>query len=327
MSSSLLRALRGALLVGAPFALSDCTLAESSCPDNGVVPPLARAVDVDASLANGGPLDAAQCEETCADVGDTLVTCVRESASVVLCFEQPYPCKGRRPSGLKEGARAGRKGFELHLAEAAWLEAASVDAFRCLRRELREHGAPRRLLRAASRSARDERRHARSSTALARRFGVVVPPVQREQVPTRGIEALALENAVEGCVRETWGALVALRQAARASEPALRATMARIAHDEVRHAELAFRIDAWLCRRLSAEQRARVRQARAAAVARLAHDVQQQLPRAERQRLGLPGAPEALQMLSELDRTLALSSGHRCAHAGRRASVARSVQA
>jgi hypothetical protein len=311
MSSSLLRALRGALLVGAPFALSDCLLVgESSCPDDGVDPPAAEAVSIEPSVASGGPLDWTQCDQACATVGDGLVTCVRESASVVLCFKQPYPCEGRRPAGLKEGARAGRNGFELHLSDAAWLEAASVDAFRCLRRELRAHGAPRRLLRAASRSRRDERRHARATVALARRFGVVVPPVQRERVPTRDIEALALENAVEGCVRETWGALVALRQASRASEPTVRAAMARIAPDEVRHAELAFRVDAWLCRRLSAEQRARVRQARAAAVAQLAHDVRQQLPRAERERLGLPGAREALQMLSELDRTLSLSSGH-----------------
>jgi hypothetical protein len=311
MSSSLRRALHAALLVGAPFALGDCLFGESSCPDDGVDPPLAKAVSVEPSLANGAALDAAQCEEACADFGDHLVTCVRESASSVLCFKQPFPCEGRRPPGLKDGARTARSGFHRHLADAAWLEAASVEAFRCLRRELRTLGAPRRLLRAASRGGRDERRHARATSALARRFGVAVPPVRRELVPDRGIEGLALENAVEGCVRETWGALVALRQASQASEPAVRAAMARVARDEVRHAELAFRVDAWLSRRLSAEQRERVRQARAAAVAELTRDVQHPLPRAERRRLGLPGAPEALQMLGELNRTLALSSERR----------------
>jgi hypothetical protein len=205
-------------------------------------------------------------------------------------------------------ARGGaHSGFARHLADAAWLEAASVDAFRLLRRELRRHGAPRRLLRAASRSARDERRHARTSKALARSFGVTVPSVERDVVSPRSIEAFALENAVEGCVRETWGALVALRQAAHASERGVRAAMSRIARDEIRHAELAWSIDAWLRPRLTDPQRERVRNARAAAFAELAQDAAAPLPFAERRRLGLPGADEASQLLSELDRLLGLS--------------------
>lgn len=307
MKQSLRRALHGALLVGAPLALADC-VASSSCPDDGWEPPMAEARNIEASVADGGPLDVAQCELACDGFGDRLVTCVRESAESVLCFKQPAPCEGRRPAGLKEGMSAAGTGFNRHLADAAWLEAASIDAFRRLRRELRAHGAPRRLLRAASRSARDERRHARATKALARRFGVGVAPVVCEAVPERSVEALALENAIEGCVRETWGALVALRQAARASEPAVRATMARVARDEARHAELAWAVDAWLCGRLTAEQRRRVQGARAAAVAELARDVRLELPRTERHRLGLPGAREASEMLSELFRSLGVST-------------------
>jgi hypothetical protein len=299
--------LQGVLLLGAPFALSDC-LGSSSCPDNGYEPPLSKAVAVDASLANGGPLDPSQCDSVCNGIGDTVVTCVRESAESVLCFARPFPCEGRRPAGLTRSPCAARSAFAAHLADAAWLEAASVEAFRLLRRELRGLGAPRRLLRAASRSARDERRHARVSKALARRFGVTVAPVEREAAEARGVEALALENAVEGCVRETWGALMALRQATQASEPSVRAAMGRIARDEIRHAELAWAIDAWLCPRLTEPQRQRVRAAQAAAVAGLASDAAWPLPYAERQRLGLPGAREASQLLAELDRSLGLSS-------------------
>ena len=307
MSSSLRRALHGALLLGAPLALADC-LATTSCPDEGLVPPDARSVSVDPGLASGAELSAAQCEEVCAGFGDRLVTCVRESVDTVLCFKYPLPCEGRRPAGLREPAPVLRSGFEHHLADAAWLEAASVDAFRRLRCELRSHGAPRRLLRAASRSKRDERRHARASKALARHFGVRVAPVACEAIAERSLAQLALENAVEGCVRETWGALVALRQAARASEPTVRATMARIARDEARHAELAWAIDAWSWPRLTSEQRRRVQSARAEAVAELARDVRLALPRAERQRLGLPGADEASLMLGELFRSLDLHS-------------------
>jgi hypothetical protein len=47
-------------------------------------------------------------------------------------------------------------------SEAAFLEAASVEAFRILRDELRCYGAPRSLVRAAARAGHDEVRHARS---------------------------------------------------------------------------------------------------------------------------------------------------------------------
>jgi hypothetical protein len=193
------------------------------------------------------------------------------------------------------------------LADAAWLEAASVDAFGVLRRELRAHGAPRRLLRAASRSKRDERRHARATKALAKSFGVVVAPVERDAAPLRTLAELALENAVEGCVRETWGALIAQRQASHAREPAVRATMRRIARDEARHAELAWVVDAWLRPRLSPAERQRVLAARAAAVDELARELRSSLPLGERERLGLPGTSEAVAMLAELDRALSLT--------------------
>jgi hypothetical protein len=308
VTAAIRRALQRALLAGAPLALGSCLVEKSSCPDNGHEPPEIEIQKVDPSLANGGALDRAQCDDVCSGSGDGVVTCVREAPDSVLCITHPFPCKGRRPSGLRDGAHRSQSGFARQLSDAAWLEAASVDAFRLLRRELRAHGAPRRLLRAASRSARDERRHARATRALARRFGVSVSPVERDASLARSLEELALENAVEGCVRETWGALVALRQGACASEPAVRDAMRRIAREEIRHAELAFRIDRWLAPRLNAEQARRVRDARRGAVAQLASEASQSLPRAERERLGLPSSHEAAVMLAELDRSLGLSN-------------------
>lgn len=301
--SSLRRVLEGVLLSGVPLLLADC-LAQSSCPDDGVEPPTPQSLAVESNFANGGPLNASQCTEVCDQAQTGVVTCVRESPESVLCLTRPFPCEGRRPVGLRTATQRAANGFDCQLGDAAWLEAASVDAFRVLRRELHAHGAPRRLLRAASRSMRDERRHARATRALARTFGVAVASVEREHAPSRSLEALALDNAVEGCVRETWGALIALRQAARASELSVRAALSRIARDEVRHAELAFRIDRWLGPRLSAEQRARIRAARAAAVSELAEEVRMELPKAERERLGLPSAREATALLAQLKGSL-----------------------
>jgi len=51
---------------------------------------------------------------------------------------------------------------------------------------------------------------------------------------------VALENAVEGCVRETYGALIATRQAEAASDPVVRRAMRKIAADETAHAALSW---------------------------------------------------------------------------------------
>ncbi|NIS36796.1 MAG: ferritin-like domain-containing protein, partial [Actinobacteria bacterium] len=42
-----------------------------------------------------------------------------------------------------------------------------------------------------------------------------------EDAPVRTAYEIALENAVEGCVRETFGALVGAHQALRASDPSI----------------------------------------------------------------------------------------------------------
>ena len=304
-ATRLSRVLRGVLLAGAPFALDGC-LGTSSCPDNGHNPPLVTTKTVPADFADGGPLSVAQCNEVCDD-GLTVVTCVRESAESVLCMNEPFPCEGRRPGGLRAAAQRSRNAFTRHLADAAWLEAASIIAFRDLRCELRSHRAPRRLLRALSRSARDERRHARASRALARRFGVPVPPVKSEPLAPRSLLEIALENAVEGCVRETWGALIALRQAERAAEPSIRATMSRIAPDEVRHAELAWAVDRWLTPRLTATERAQVRAARVTALSELQRAAQVVADPDVCLRLGLPGAEESRAMLAAFAGALPLS--------------------
>jgi hypothetical protein len=120
----------------------------------------------------------------------------------------------------------------------------------------------------------------------------------------RALEAIARENAVEGCVRETWGAVVALRQSRLATEPSVRAAMRRIARDEVRHAELAWAVDAWVRPRLARAARKRVRDARSAAVAELSREVTHVLTGTARQRLGVPGATESLALVAELDRAL-----------------------
>ena len=114
-------------------------------------------------------------------------------------------CAGRRPPGLvAAAARAAGGAVGRYFAALARLEAASVVAFEVLARELRAHGAPRRLPAAAAR-ARDEVAHAAAMGALragsarrsSRRARAAAPCARCARSPSR---------TREGCVRETWRA-------------------------------------------------------------------------------------------------------------------------
>jgi len=144
------------------------------------------------------------------------------------------------------------------LGRAAALEASAIEAFDIFAGDLAQLGAPARLVRDARRAARDERRHARATAGLAARFGGRVERLPRAHQRPRDVHDIAIENAIEGCVRETFGAAIAAWQAARATDPIVRRAMRSIARDEARHADLGWRVDAWLgCRVEASAARAR----------------------------------------------------------------------
>lgn len=168
---------------------------------------------------------------------------------------------GRRPEGL-ERSRASGEGVGAFFARAAHLEAASVVAFERLAEELRAHGAPEDLVRAAIDAAQDEVRHARATKKIAEKWGARMPEVCVEDRDVRDLFSIALENAIEGCVRETFGALVATYQAERAGDRTIARAMKQIAKDETRHATLAWRVAEWADARITEEQRAEIARAR-----------------------------------------------------------------
>jgi hypothetical protein len=156
-------------------------------------------------------------------------------------------------------------------AEAAQLEAASVVAFEQLAEQLEGWGgAPVALVERCRSAAQDEVRHAEIMRGFARRHGAEVPPVlQVADASSSSLLEAALHNATEGCVSETWAALLAHHQAAHAEDPALRRAYATIAEDETRHAQLAWDLHAWFCSQLDAAGRAAVERARAEALSEL----------------------------------------------------------
>lgn len=251
----------------------------------------------------GAPLPIGTCQQICAGSSFGCSVAASTSTSVtVLC--QPGCAVGRRPAGLGEPVTCDASSAGSYFAEIAHLEAASVTAFRILRDELRAQGAPKPLVRAAGRAARDEIRHARATAALARRFGATPRLPTVEPRKARSLEAMAIENAVEGCVRETYGALLATRQAGHAKDPVVRAAMQRIARDETRHASLSWRVDRWLDTRLHPAAKRNVAHAKQAAAVQLIGALSNEAEVSFAALAGLPTAAEAAHLATEMQRTL-----------------------
>ncbi|MBS1123309.1 MAG: ferritin [Deltaproteobacteria bacterium] len=208
---------------------------------------------------------------------------------------------GRRPGGYRPGRGCGPT-VGRYLAQQAELEAASVRAFADLHDDLRALGAPARLRRAAITAAGDEVRHARTCERLARQHGAT--PALREVAPAqrRSLRQLALDNLVEGCIRETYGAVVAGYQGRTAGDATVRHAMRAIARDEARHATLSWRIHAWLSPQLSPDERRELADAAETVRRELADGAE---PDVDLTRvLGVPDGPVASAMLAQLDATV-----------------------
>lgn len=214
------------------------------------------------------------------------------------------PVDGRRPAGLIAARTAlARDRAGAWLAHAAWLEAASIHAFVHLAGELEHHGAPPALVRGALVAAADEVRHTTMMTRLALRHGARPRGPEVTLPGPRSLAAIAVDNVIEGCVRETWGAVLAAWQARTARDPEARAVFAAIAGDELRHAALAWAIDRWLAPRLAAADRVLVQAARALAAADLTAELAL-APDDSLAALGLPDPTSAYALYTRAHRTL-----------------------
>jgi hypothetical protein len=249
----------------------------------------------------------------CSDsIGDQSIEISRDGTSTGLdkdTITRSGCAVGRRPAGLQPSAAAGNgQPLGAFLAECAHLEAASVPAFRRLTRELDRLGA-RRLASFALRSAREEVRHAALMRGLAARYGAhSIPPRIAAPQRLRSALEIALENAIEGCVRETFGALVAWQQSACAKDPLVARTMRGIAADETRHAELAWEVAAWLEPKLSARERLTVLRARRKAFEQLQKEIADDpLPDASRAQIGWPSNAQQHALLNRLAVELGVS--------------------
>src|SRR5262245_15268622 len=168
----------------------------------------------------------------------------------------------RRAARLDWSAELGQLAVELEpwAREAlfdAWLqdaleEHASVAAFARLSLLLLSLGAPPDLVRDAQRASLDEIVHAKSFFGLANRYAQKAcgpSALSLEQAfESMGLKELARLVAVEGCVGETLGAVLAREQLAVTHDRAVARVLSRICRDETRHATFSWRLAAWLIR-------------------------------------------------------------------------------
>lgn len=209
----------------------------------------------------------------------------------------PRVYEGRPPEGLCTNGEVDAPDLQAAwLARSAHYEAASIHAFLRLAQSLERLGAPEWLREGALEAARDEVRHARIMTTLAYEAGAKVQTPCIFPLPLPDLGGLAIDNAVHGCVNETWSAALALWQARNNPDPKLREHMAAIAEDELRHAQLAWDIDRWAEDQLPEDRRAEVK---ASLQGALAH-IEGGLSEAE----GQPGQPIAATLFANLREAL-----------------------
>jgi hypothetical protein len=212
------------------------------------------------------------------------------------------PMEGRRPAGWSfASVTTQSNALAAYFAECAELEAASVFAFDFLASDLAANDAPEDLIAAARASAKDEIRHAKVTRRLAERFGGSVRTTHAEPHAGRSLYEIALENAIEGVVRETFGAAVALWRADHAEDVVVRRAMRAIADDECNHAVLSWRIADWARGKLDARDQARLDLAVAEEIARMRAAVALDPAPELSARAGVPTAAQANALLDGLE--------------------------
>jgi len=264
----------------------------------------------DGGKAGGLPtLDPTTCDRLC---GGDAISCkyLPEKpgrATLVECTLANNCGSGRRPEGHVDLVVRAKTALGAWLASTALLERASIGAFHALHTDLRAHGASSPLKRRARRAAEDEKRHARVMGSLARREGTNVPRSaspsrerRRSNEAQRPLVDVAIENAIEGCARETFAALIAHHQARTAEDANVARAMRTIAREETRHAALSHDIHEWALSRLSPKDRAKVRTAYLQALESLVTTCFLSPPEATRRRTGLPTTTEAATLARHL---------------------------
>lgn len=143
-----------------------------------------------------------------------------------------------------------RRALASHFAHIGLMEHASIAAFARFTLQLLSLGAPAEFIEASNAAQVDETRHARLAFALASTYAGESPgpgALSLDRVlEETSWEAIFEATVREGCIGETRAALEANWAAESCDDPVVRTVLEGIAADETRHAELAWRVVAWM---------------------------------------------------------------------------------
>ncbi|HVU05740.1 MAG TPA: hypothetical protein VHE30_28520 [Polyangiaceae bacterium] len=142
-----------------------------------------------------------------------------------------------------------RETLRLRWTEIALMEHASVAAFARFLQDLFSFGAPAELVERTVAAMGDETRHAKDAFALASAYagkGLGPGVLDAADDRPRSRREVVVTTILEGCIGETVAAVEAAEALARAADPAVRTALARVAQEESRHAELAWKFVSWV---------------------------------------------------------------------------------
>ncbi len=253
--------------------LPDAGAHDAGVPDAGMRKPIFSCKPYSTSTSGnsyyfdgGGLADPSYCVTLCPNDfdGTPIKVCQPVEENDLLCWME-FCGVGRLTEGVTPRARSAQA-LGGHLANMAAHEAAAALAFAQLADELSHHAVAPALVRRARRAAHEELRHTQLVGALARAHGAHFSVEGTTPGEPRSLEAIATENAAEGCVRETLGAMVGLHQSRHAADAQVRSVMAQVSADELGHAAWSHALASSLETRLSLSARRRVRRAREGAL-------------------------------------------------------------
>lgn len=235
----------------------------------------------------------------------TLLSCDVEYTAVHSPYTCPRPVPGRKPDGLqlKNDLAAQQTSVNVlgqYLADMTAMETAAITAFYYLSRELEAYKAPAELIARARQAVLEETRHSEMAALLAASFDAQMPEVCVDDFCLRSLYDIALENAVEGCVNETFAAACGLWQSENAKLDVFREVIAHITEEEMGHAELSWEIHQWIMPQLSQAEQEQIRIAQVEAIESLVAEFKQESDPVVQQTFGLPTKQDAARLFAQL---------------------------
>lgn len=240
------------------------------------------------------------------DKPSTRISCEITYTAIDSPYTCPRPVPGRMPNGLRTDAaeQSAQNSIAEYLANMRAMEAAAVTAFKYLTRELEAYGAPQALIDRAKQAVTEEQRHAEMADLLAAAHQAELVNVAVDDFVLRSLYEIALENAIEGCVNETFAAACGIWQSEHAELPAFKEVIAHITDEEMGHAALSWEIHEWLMPQLSLAQQHQIRESQSLAIDELINNFRQKGDPAQQFAFGLPDEQAAGYIFAQLQNSV-----------------------